>query len=188
MFPIKFMMIFIKAFLVEVPAYKIGNPMDLNTFVGSLTRKQQIDFLQNQINDATSKGAVLKAGGKEIDGKGYYFEPTVLIDCDHSMNLMMDESFGPIIGIQKVNSDKEAIKLMKDTIYGLTAAVFSTSEERAMTVLNEMETGTVYWNCCDRVSPNLPWSGRKNSGLGATLSSQGIRAFVQPKAYHTRPV
>ena len=102
------------------------------------------------------------------------------------MLVMTEESFGPIIGIQKVTDDDEAIQLMLDTEYGLTSAIFSQNEERAMTLLQQMNTGTVYWNCCDRVSPNVPWSGRKNSGLGATLSSQGIRAFVQPKAYHLR--
>jgi len=122
-----------------------------------------------------------------MDRLGYYFQPTVLVDCDHRMKVMTEESFGPIIGIQKVASDEEAVKLMQDTDYGLTAAIFSASEERAMNVLRQMNTGTVYWNCCDRVSPNVPWSGRKNSGLGSTLSAQGIRAFVQPKSYHLRP-
>ena len=76
--------------------------------------------------------------------------------------------------------------LMMDSSYGLTAAIFSKSEERAVHLLEQMNTGTVYWNCCDRVSPTVPWSGRNNSGLGSTLSAQGIRAFVQPKAYHLR--
>ena len=93
---------------------------------------------------------------------------------------------GPIIGIQKVNSDEEALALMQDTEYGLTSAVFSSNKERAEIVLSQLNTGTVYWNCCDRVSPNVPWSGRKNSGLGTTLSYMGIRAFVQPKSYHLR--
>ncbi|MGB5274967.1 MAG: aldehyde dehydrogenase family protein, partial [Flavobacteriaceae bacterium] len=110
-----------------------------------------------------------------------------LTNCHHGMQVMMEESFGPIIGIQKVKNDREAVDLMRDTPYGLTAAVFSRDKDRAMQVLEQMNTGTVYWNCCDRVSPNVPWSGRKNSGLGVTLSSQGIRAFVQPKAYHLRP-
>jgi acyl-CoA reductase-like NAD-dependent aldehyde dehydrogenase len=102
------------------------------------------------------------------------------------MKVMIDESFGPIIGLHKVSSDEEATALMLDTEYGLTSAVFANNEERAMRILDNMNSGTVYWNCCDRVSPNLPWSGRKNSGLGSTLSSQGIRAFVQPKSYQLR--
>jgi acyl-CoA reductase-like NAD-dependent aldehyde dehydrogenase len=89
--------------------------------------------------------------------------------------------------VQKVRDDGEAAELMADTEYGLTAAVYSKSFERAEEVMKRLNTGTVYWNCCDRVSAALPWSGRKHSGLGSTLSYQGIRAFVHPKAYHIRP-
>lgn len=177
---------FVKAFTEEVKSYKIGAPTELSTFIGPLTRGEQLKVLKDQVADAIAKGAHLLAGGKAIKGKGYYFEPTVLANCNHDMKVMIDESFGPIIGLQKVSSDQEVIKLMLDTEYGLTSAVFSGNEERAMKILDAMNTGTVYWNCCDRVSPNLPWSGRKNSGIGSTLSSQGIRAFVQPKAYHLR--
>lgn len=178
---------FVKAFIEEVESYKIGDPISLETFVGPLTRLQQIEVLENQVADAIGKGAIILSGGKKIAGKGYYFEPTVLTNCNHEMKVMRDESFGPIIGIQKVSSDEEALQLMADTEYGLTAAVFSSNQESAMTVLEKLNVGTAYWNCCDRVSPNVPWSGRNNSGLGATLSSQGIRAFVQPKSYHLRP-
>nr|MBX2840322.1 aldehyde dehydrogenase family protein [Flammeovirgaceae bacterium] len=117
---------------------------------------------------------------------GYFFEPTVLTDVSHDMSLMIDETFGPLIGIQKVSNDDEAIGWMQDTEYGLTAAVFSDDGKRAEEILEKLDVGTGYWNCSDRVSPNLPWSGRRKSGLGATLSYQGIRAFVQPKAYHLR--
>ena len=119
--------------------------------------------------------------------EGYFIEPAVLVDVDHSMKLMTEESFGPVVGIQKVKNDTEAVSLMADTEYGLTAAVYSKNYERAEQVMQQLNTGTVYWNCCDRVSASLPWSGRKHSGLGSTLSYQGIRAFVQPKAYHIRP-
>lgn len=178
---------FVDALVAEVKSYKIGDPMKSETFVGPLTRKQQLKVLENQVADAINKGANLISGGKAIKGKGYYFEPTVLTDCTHKMDVMKAESFGPIIGIQKVSSDSEALELMADTEYGLTAAVFSADRQRALNMLNELNVGTAYWNCCDRVSPNVPWSGRNNSGLGATLSAQGIRAFVQPKSYHLRP-
>jgi len=177
---------FIEAFVTEVASYTIGDPQDKNTFIGPLTREPQLKVLDEQIADALSKGAVLKTGGKSLQGKGYFYAPTVLTDCTHAMEVMCEESFGPIIGIQKVSSDEEAVALMKDTRYGLTSAVFSSSEDRAKAILEKMDSGTVYWNCCDRVSPNVPWSGRKNSGLGSTLSFVGIRAFVQPKAYHLR--
>jgi acyl-CoA reductase-like NAD-dependent aldehyde dehydrogenase len=123
---------------------------------------------------------------KTLPERGFYASPIVLADVNHTMSVMKDESFGPIIGIQKVSSDAEALSLMQDTEYGLTAAVFSGSQKRAEKVLSQLNTGTAYWNCCDRVSPNVPWSGRKHSGVGSTLSYIGIRAFVQPKAYHLR--
>jgi acyl-CoA reductase-like NAD-dependent aldehyde dehydrogenase len=99
---------------------------------------------------------------------------------------MQDESFGPVIGIMKVKDDEEAIKLMKDTEYGLTAAVYSADQKRAENILQQINAGTGYWNCCDRVSAALPWSGRNHSGFGATLSHAGLRSFTKPKAYHLR--
>jgi acyl-CoA reductase-like NAD-dependent aldehyde dehydrogenase len=102
------------------------------------------------------------------------------------MKLMRDESFGPIIGIQQVENDDQAIESMNDTEYGLTAAVYTSDGERAQRILAAANAGTVYWNCCDRVSPRLPWTGRRHSGTGTTLSVAGIRAFVQPKAWHLR--
>jgi acyl-CoA reductase-like NAD-dependent aldehyde dehydrogenase len=102
------------------------------------------------------------------------------------MKVMMDESFGPIIGIQKVKNDEEAIELMLDTPYGLTSSVYTQNEDRALALMGRLNSGTVYWNCCDRVSANIPWSGRGHSGLGSTLSHAGIRTFVQPKSYHLR--
>lgn len=177
---------FVDALVAEVASYTMGDPAAQHTFIGPLTRHQQIDVLNDQVADAIQKGALLKIGGRAVKGNGNYYEPTVLIGCNHEMKVMHEESFGPIIGIQKVASDEEAMKLMRDTEYGLTASVFSSNEQRAMDILKKMDTGTVYWNCCDRVSPNVPWSGRKNSGLGSTLSFQGLRAFVQSKSYHLR--
>ena len=102
------------------------------------------------------------------------------------MDIMKEESFGPVIGVQMVESDSEAIELMNDTTYGLTSSVYCSNEERGRSILKRVNSGTGYLNCCDRVSPFLPWSGRKNSGLGSTLSFLGIQAFCQPKAYHVR--
>jgi acyl-CoA reductase-like NAD-dependent aldehyde dehydrogenase len=177
---------YLSAFMDEVKNWPMGDPTLDGTAIGPLTRKPQVAVLQGQVNDAVAKGARLIAGGKVTSGAGYYFEPTVLVDVDHSMKVMMDESFGPIIGIQKVKDDAEAITLMRDTPYGLTSAVYTPDRERAERIMADMDSGTVYWNCCDRVSPNIPWSGRGWSGLGSTLSHQGIRTFVQPKAYHLR--
>lgn len=177
---------FVAAYAQQCKKLKIGDPLDTTIDIGPLSRKEQQAFLLNQVKDALDKGATIICGGKIPAGKGYYFEPTALINVNHSMQLMKEESFGPVVGIQKVKDDAEAIELMQDTLYGLTASVYSKNYERADAVMKQMNTGTVYWNCCDRVSATLPWSGRKHSGLGTTLSYQGIRAFVHPKAYHIR--
>lgn len=177
---------YVHEFVTEVESWKIGNPKEDGTYIGPLSRKTQIAFLEAQIKDAVEKGAKILTGGKALEGTGYYFQPTVLIDVDHSMQIMKEESFGPVIGIMKVNNDEEAIQLMNDTAYGLTAAVYSVDQKRAEKILSQINSGTGYWNCCDRVSAALPWSGRKHSGFGATLSHVGFRAFTQPKAYHLR--
>ena len=177
---------YVDAFVKEVQSYKIGKPNEEGVYIGALSRQSQLGFLESQVQDAVKKGANLLVGGKSIAGEGYFFEPTVLAEVNHKMSVMKDESFGPIIGIMKVKDDKEATKLMQDTEYGLTAAVYTADKKRAEKILKEINAGTSYWNCCDRVSAPLPWSGRKNSGFGATLSHAGIRAFVKPKAWHLR--
>jgi acyl-CoA reductase-like NAD-dependent aldehyde dehydrogenase len=178
---------FVASYVEQVKKMVVGDPMTAGTDIGALTRPGQLEFLLGQVKDAVAKGGKLLHGGQEVDRKGYFIQPAVVVDVDHGMKLMTEESFGPVVGIQKVKNDEEATKLMADTEYGLTAAVYSKSYERAERVMKQLNTGTVYWNCCDRVSAGLPWSGRKHSGLGMTLSYQGIRAFVQPKAYHIRP-
>ncbi|MEN9569108.1 MAG: hypothetical protein RL172_339 [Bacteroidota bacterium] len=177
---------FVTACVAQCKQLTIGNPAALATNMGPLTRKEQLAFLSAQVQDAVDKGATIVCGGKPIARQGYFFEPTLLVNVNHQMAIMQQESFGPVVGIQKVGSDEEAALLMQDTDYGLTAAIYSSSYQRAEALMQQMNTGTVYWNCCDRVSATLPWSGRKHSGLGSTLSYQGIRAFVQPKAYHIR--
>ncbi|RFS18405.1 aldehyde dehydrogenase family protein [Emticicia sp. C21] len=177
---------YVEEFVKEVNGYKIGQPKEDGVYIGALSRQSQLEFLENQVQDALKKGAKLLIGGKSLAGQGYFFEPTVLVDVNHKMSVMKDESFGPIIGIMKVKDDKEATKLMQDTEYGLTAAVYTADKKRAEKILKQVNAGTGYWNCCDRVSAPLPWSGRKNSGFGATLSHAGIRAFVKPKAWHLR--
>ncbi|MEJ7768991.1 MAG: aldehyde dehydrogenase family protein [Chitinophagaceae bacterium] len=177
---------FVQELTREVQSWKVGSPMEEGVYLGPLARKNQADFLQWQVEDATKKGAAVLTGGHRIKGKGYFFEPTVLINVDHSMSLMKDESFGPVIGIMKVMNDEEAISLMQDTEYGLTAAVYCTDKQRAQTILQQINSGTGYWNCCDRVSAPLPWTGRKHSGIGVALSHAGLRSFVHPKAYHLK--
>lgn len=177
---------YVDAFVKEVRSWKAGNPADAGVYIGALTRPAQLTLLQQQVEDAVAKGAQVLTGGHALPGPGHYFEPTVVVNVDHRMELMKEESFGPIIGIMKVKDDAEAIVQMGDTPYGLTAAVYSQSAQRAEAILARLNTGTGYWNCCDRVSAALPWSGRGHSGFGATLSHAGLRAFTQPKAYHLR--
>jgi acyl-CoA reductase-like NAD-dependent aldehyde dehydrogenase len=102
------------------------------------------------------------------------------------MDVMREESFGPVIGIMKVKDDGDALRLMNDTQYGLTASVYTADRVRGEAILAHLETGTGYINCCDRVSAALPWSGRRYSGFGLTLSHQGLRAFARPKGMHVR--
>ena len=177
---------YVADFLKEVKSYKTGLPTEDGIYFGPLTRKEQLHVIEEQIKDALQKGARLVTGGKRIDKKGYYFEPTILTDVNHDMLVMKEESFGPIIGIMKVQNDEEAVDLMQDTEYGLTASVYSSNKSRAENILQKVNAGSGYWNCCDRVSPALPWSGRKHSGFGATLSHAGLRAFTKLKAWHMR--
>ncbi len=177
---------FVERFVKEVAGFKVGDPSDEGTYIGPLTRPAQLDVLERQVADAKAKGARVLLGGKRMARPGNYFEPTVVADASNAMELMRDESFGPVIGIARVKDDAEALRLMNDTAYGLTAGVYCREQDRAATVLSQVHAGSAYWNCCDRVSPRLPWSGRGHSGLGTTLSILGIRAFVQPKAWHLR--
>jgi acyl-CoA reductase-like NAD-dependent aldehyde dehydrogenase len=177
---------FVDAFVSEVRSYKLGDPQDESTYIGAITRKQQLAVLKRQVTDAVKKGAKLVLGGEVLRRKGNWFEPTVLTDVDHSMQVMRDESFGPIIGIQAVADDDAAVDQMNDTEYGLTAGVYTPNEKRAKRILSRVDAGTVYWNCCDRVSPWLPWSGVKHSGIGLTLSTYGIQTFTRPKAWHMK--
>ena len=177
---------FVAAFVETVKTFKLGSPTSEDTYIGAITRPAQLDVLDAQVRDAKAKGAALLIGGHRLLGPGNWYAPTVFSNVDHTMELMREESFGPIIGIQKVSGDEEAIKLMNDTRYGLTAGVFTPNEARAKTLLSQVNAGSVYWNCCDRVSPRLPWSGYGDSGVGLTLSTYGIQTFTRPKAWHLR--
>ncbi|MCJ0765779.1 aldehyde dehydrogenase family protein [Variovorax terrae] len=177
---------FVAAFVDTVKTFKVGDPLSEDTYIGALTRAPQLELLEAQVADARAKGAVLLAGGRRGAGPGNWFEPTVFAHVNHGMALMREESFGPVIGIQKVGGDGEAVALMNDTRYGLTAGVYTPDAQRAQALLAQVNAGSVYWNCCDRVSPRLPWSGVGDSGVGLTLSRYGIQTFTRPKAWHLR--
>jgi len=177
---------FVEAFVAEVKGFRVGPPRNEDTYIGPLARAAQLDVLERQVADAKAKGAKLLLGGNRLPGPGNWFEPTVFANAEHTMLLMREESFGPIIGMRRVRGDAEAIELMNDTEYGLTAGVYTPDEAHARRVLAHVRSGSAYWNCCDRVSPRLPWSGVGHSGVGVTLSRYGIQAFTRTKAYHLR--
>ncbi|NEQ54157.1 MAG: aldehyde dehydrogenase family protein [Leptolyngbya sp. SIO3F4] len=177
---------FVEKFLQTVKGFNLGDPSDADTYLGPLSRKPQISVIEQQLQDAVTKGAQVLCGGQPMDRPGWYFAPTVLTDVTHEMLVMREETFGPVIGIQRVGGDDEAVALMNDTDYGLTAAVYSSERERAVKILGQVSSGSAYWNCCDRVSPRLPWTGRNHSGIGSTLSKLGIANFLQPRGWHLR--
>ena len=177
---------FIDAFVATVDGFRLGDPLDETTYLGPLARSAQLDVLAAQVADARAKGGQVLRGGARLDRPGNWFAPTVVVDVDHTMDLMREETFGPAIGIMVVDDDAQATTLMDDTRYGLTAGVYSRDETRARQVLRALRSGSAYWNCCDRVSPRLPWSGRRDSGFGCTLGDEGIAAFTQPRSWHLR--
>ena len=178
---------FVAAFVDTVRGYVIGDPLDEQTYIGPLARRDAaLAHLDAQVADALRRGARALTGGRRVARPGFFFAPTVLVDVDHTMAVMREETFGPLIGLAPVASDDAAVALMNDTAYGLTAAVYANERRRAERLLAGVNAGSAYWNCCDRVSPRLPWTGRGDSGLGVTLSREGIAAFVRPKAWHLR--
>jgi acyl-CoA reductase-like NAD-dependent aldehyde dehydrogenase len=178
---------FAEEFAKTVRGFAVGDPDDEATYIGPLARREAaIEHLTAQVADARERGARVRVGGGRREGPGFYFEPTVLVDVDHQMAVMREETIGPHIGLMPARSDEHALELMADTEYGLTAAVYGKDRERAEGLLRRLDVGSAYFNCCDRVSPRLPWSGRRHSGIGCTLSSYGIEAFLVPKAYHLR--
>jgi acyl-CoA reductase-like NAD-dependent aldehyde dehydrogenase len=168
--------------------FKLGDPSKDDTYIGPLTRPQQADVLDDQVRDAVQKGAKLLLGGKRKTIpplQGVFYEPTVLDNTNNSMKVAQEESFGPIVAVQKVPDNLDAaVAALNDCQYGLTNSVYTKDASVAEYVSKRVNSGTAYWNCCDRVSPQLPWAGRFGSGVGYTLGEGGIATFVQPKAYH----
>jgi len=178
---------FVSALADVVGAYRTGDPEDDQTDIGPLARAEQLDVLEAQVADAVAKGARVVCGGRRIERPGSWFEPTVLVDVDPSMSVMRDETFGPVIGVQRVADDTEAVACLDDTEFGLGAAVFTRDRDRAERILGRLDVGNAYWNRSDRSSVRLPWAGRRHSGLGVSMSESGVRAFVREKAWHLGP-
>lgn len=171
-----------------VRAYVLGDPESEQTTMGPIAQPWHPAELQSFVQDATGLGARLVTGGRaaQVEGRGRFFEPTLLRDVSPQARLMREESFGPLLPIAPVDSDEEALALMNASRLGLTASVWTSDRERADRLARQLEAGTVYMNRCDALDPALPWSGVKDSGRGVTLSALGFDALTRPKALHYR--
>ncbi|HYK91227.1 MAG TPA: aldehyde dehydrogenase family protein [Acidobacteriota bacterium] len=177
---------FVEAYVAEVEKYRVGNPEDPATTVGPLAQGKAVEFMEFQVRQAIDRGAKILTGGHRLPGHGYYFEPTVLVDVDHSMSVMMEESFGPVIGLMPVDSEVEAVRLMNDSPYGLTGSIWTEDASRGERLAHQTAAGTVYVNRCDYLDPELAWVGIKDSGHGCTLSHLGFLYLTRPKSFHLR--
>jgi len=169
--------------------YKLGNPLDPETNLGPLVRTSAAEFVRGQIAEAVNAGAksLVDPNGFAANKEGTpYLAPQVVVDVDHSMRLMREESFGPVMGIMKVKDDDEAIQLMNDSDLGLTASIWSTNVEEALLLGDRIETGTVFLNRSDYLDPELAWTGVKNTGRGVSLSILGYQQLTQAKSFHYR--
>ena len=181
---------FLDALVAVVEGYRLGNPTDPETTLGPLVRTAAADWVRGQIQEALSKGAKALVDEARFPAarKGTpYLAPQVLVDVDHSMRVMREESFGPVVGVMKVKDDEEAIRLMNDSDYGLTASIWTRDLERAERIGRRIETGTVFANRSDYLDPALAWTGVKESGRGVSLSELGYHALTRVKSYHLRP-
>ncbi|MDP3814831.1 aldehyde dehydrogenase family protein [Pseudomonas sp.] len=178
---------FVEQAVALVKQYKLGRSDDPETTLGPLVNADAADFVRGQINDAIRQGAVahIVPSHFALDKPGTpYLAPQVLTNVHHGMRVMVEESFGPVVGIQKVKDDEEALALMNDSEFGLTAAIFSRDVEAALALADRVEAGTVFLNRCDYLDPGLAWTGVKNSGRGCTLSRVGYEQLTRPKSFH----
>jgi acyl-CoA reductase-like NAD-dependent aldehyde dehydrogenase len=180
---------FVDGFVELTKTYRLGNPTDKTTNLGPMVRASAADFVRGQIAQAVGQGARSLVDPKHFpaDKAGTpYLAPHVLVDVNHRMRVMTEESFGPVIGIMKVSSDDEAVALMNDSAYGLTAALWTMDAAAAEKLGARIETGTVFMNRCDYLDPGLAWTGVKDTGRGATLSVLGYEQLTRPKSFHLR--
>jgi acyl-CoA reductase-like NAD-dependent aldehyde dehydrogenase len=180
---------FVDGFVALTKSYVLGDPLKPETTLGPMVRARAADFVRGQIAEAVKAGARSLVDPKHFaaDAPGTpYLAPHVLVDVDHSMRVMTEESFGPVIGIMKVGSDEEAIRLMNDSAYGLTAAIWTEDPEAAIRIGDQVATGTWFMNRCDYLDPELAWTGVKDSGRGCTLSKLGFDYLTRPKSFHLR--
>ena len=180
---------YVVRFVEQVKQYRLGRPDDPQTTLAPLVRPSAAEFVRGQVVDAIEQGAVAHINATDFpqDQPGTaYMGPQVLTEVDHSMAVMSEESFGPVVGIMKVSSDEQALELMNDSEYGLTASIFSSDIATAVALGQQLETGTFFVNRCDYLDPELAWTGVKNTGRGCTLSKRGFDAFTRLKSFHIK--
>ncbi len=180
---------FVEAFVAQARRYVVGDPLDPGTTLGPMVDRAAADFVRGQVASAIAAGAKPLVGDRDFalpDRSRCYVAPQVLVDVDHSMDLMSEETFGPAIGIMRVASESEGLALMNDSPYGLTASIWTADLDRGERLALDAEAGTVFVNRCDYLDPGLAWTGVKDSGFGCSLSSLGFRSVTRPKSFHLR--
>jgi acyl-CoA reductase-like NAD-dependent aldehyde dehydrogenase len=182
---------FVEGFTAMTYDYVLDHPMLAETTLGPVVRRSSASFIRQQVIEAISQGAKglidpNRFAQHEISGA--YMAPQVLVNVNHDMRVMTEETFGPVVGIMPVKSDEEAIRLMNDSSYGLTASIWTHDDEIAESIADKIDTGTCFQNRCDYLDPALAWTGVKNSGKGCTLSSLGYDTLTRPKSYHLKKI
>jgi acyl-CoA reductase-like NAD-dependent aldehyde dehydrogenase len=180
---------FVQRFVELTMEYRLGSPIEPNVTLGPVVRTAAAEFVRDQIKEAQGLGARALIDAREFDADKPgtpYLAPQVLVDVNHGMRVMRDESFGPVVGIMSVADDEQALRLMNDSRYGLTASIWTRDEAAATRLGSELETGTVFMNRCDYLDPALAWTGVKDSGRGCTLSRIGYENLTRPKSFHLR--
>ncbi len=181
---------FVEKAVAWVKALKLGNPFDKESTLGPMANKRFAKVVRDQIAEAVAAGAkpLINPAHFPADDGGAYLAPQVLVNVDHSMRVMMEESFGPVVGIMKVSGDDEAIRLMNDSPYGLTASIWTRDYDTAAAIGAQIETGTIFMNRADYLDPALCWTGCKDTGRGGSLSYLGFLSVTRPKSYHLKKV
>jgi len=177
---------FVEKATAIVKAYKLGNPLHPETTIGPMANLRFANEVRAQIDEAISQGAKRCVEVFTEDDGGAYLSPTILVDVNHDMKVMREESFGPVVGIMSVKDDEEAIALMNDSDFGLTASIWTKDADKAYEIGSQLETGTVYMNRCDFVDPELCWTGCKDTGRGGGLSIIGYHNLTRPKSFHLK--
>jgi acyl-CoA reductase-like NAD-dependent aldehyde dehydrogenase len=181
---------FVEKSVAWVQALKLGNPFDADSTIGPMANKRFAALVRGQIADAVAAGAkaLIDPALFPADDGGAYLAPQILVNVDHSMRVMTEESFGPVVGIMKVKDDAEAIALMNDSPYGLTASIWTTDYDTAAEIGAQVETGTIFMNRADYLDPALCWTGCKDTGRGGSLSYLGFHSVTRPRSYHLKKV